>query len=145
MNSLPLWKLCLNDSHFQSALVLLYLNSASLQDGDLLHAHVNVHSLNVGDGRVVVAVLVVGVDLKVRDGRVVARLRHHVAAVAHEVVLALIKGAVVRIPRRNTRGRVWRIRVEIDIVFSPERSNMFYNEVTTDHHSNPTSRQRGYL
>ena len=56
------------------------------------------HSLNVGDGRVVVAVLVVGVDLKVRDGRVVAWLRHHVAAVSHEVVLALIKGAVVRIP-----------------------------------------------
>ena len=78
---------------------------ATLQDGDLQRAHVHVHSLHVGDFRIVVAVLVVDVDLVVGHGGEVAGLGHHVAAVAHEVVLATVKGGVVWVSRGYAGGR----------------------------------------
>lgn len=57
------------------------------------------YGLHVGDGGLVEAVFIVGVDLKVRQGCVIAWSGHQVAAVAHEVVFAFVKGGVVRITR----------------------------------------------
>ena len=62
------------------------------------------HSLHVGNGGSVVAVLVVDVDLEVGHGGEVAGLRHHIAAVAHEVVLATVKGGVVWVSRGYAGG-----------------------------------------
>lgn len=57
------------------------------------------YSLDIGDGEPVVSVFVVCVDLKVRQTCGVARCRHQIAAVAHEVVFAFVEGCVVRISR----------------------------------------------
>ena len=50
------------------------------------------------------AVFVVHVDLEVGQGGEVARFRHHIAAVAHEVVLATVKGGVVWVSRCYAGG-----------------------------------------
>ena len=74
---------------------LSHLYAASLQDGNLQHVHVHMHSLHPGTVAVVVAVFVVGMDLEVGHGGVFTGFRHHIAAVAHEVVLETVKGGVV--------------------------------------------------
>ena len=48
--------------------------------------------------RSVRGVFVVGMDLKVGHGGEVAGFRHHIAAVAHEVICETVKGGVVRFP-----------------------------------------------
>lgn len=62
------------------------------------------YSLQIGDGGLVKAVLIVCMDLKVRQSGFIAGSRHQIAAVAHEVVLAFVKGGVVGITRRYACG-----------------------------------------
>ena len=87
-------------------LLLSHLYSASLQDGNLQHAHVHVHSLHPGNSIVLVFVLVfvVCMDLEVGHGGVFAGFRHHIAAVAHEVVFETVKGGVVWVSRCSAGG-----------------------------------------
>ena len=62
------------------------------------------YGLHVGNGRSVVAVFVVDMDLEVGQGGEVAGFRHHIAAVAHEVVLATVEGGVVGVSRCYAGG-----------------------------------------
>ena len=89
----PLWSLV---GSVMWVLHLSHLYSSSLQDRNLLHAYVHVHSLHPRKMRSVGGVFVVGVDLEVGHGGEVAGFRHHIAAVAHEVVISTIEGEVVR-------------------------------------------------
>ena len=69
-----------------------------------VHVSVHMHSLHPGNIFVVAAVFVVGMDLKVGHGGEVAGFRHHIAAVAHEVVIATVKGGVVWVSRCYAGG-----------------------------------------
>ena len=51
-----------------------------------------------------VSVFVVGMDLEVGHGGVVAWFRHHIATVAHEVVSEMVKGGVVWVSRCSASG-----------------------------------------
>ncbi len=62
------------------------------------------HLCHIAYSLVVVSVLVGRVDLVVWHAGRVARFGHQVGAVAHEVVLPLIKGGVVGIARGNAGG-----------------------------------------
>ena len=85
---------------------LSHLYGASLQDGNLQHVHVHVHSLHPGNSiiPVFVAVFVVCMDLEVGHGGVFAGFRHHITTVAHEVIIAMVKGGVVRVSRCSAGG-----------------------------------------
>lgn len=80
-------------------LLIPYLHSATVENRDLHPLYIYMYSLYIRDGRPVVAIFVVSMDLKVWQSRFVAGFRHQIAAVAHEVVLALVKGGVVGITR----------------------------------------------
>lgn len=67
------------------------------------------HSLQIRDFRLVEAVFIVRMHLKVwRRGCAIARFRHHIAAVAHEVVTTLVKRGVVGITRSYACGCICR-------------------------------------
>lgn len=93
-------------------LPISYLHRATFQYGDLDTIHIYMHSLHIGDGRLVKAIFIVDMDLKVRQRCDIARFRHHVAAVAHEVVTTFVKRSIVGIAGcyacgcicRNDRG-----------------------------------------
>ena len=78
-----------------------HLYGASLQDGNLQHVYVHVHSLHPGN-RSVVSIFIVSMDLKVGHGGVFTGFRHHIAAVAHEVVFETVKGGVVWVSTCST-------------------------------------------
>lgn len=81
-----------------------YLYSATFEDGDLHHVDIYMYSLHIGDGGIVVAIFIVSVDLKVWQRCFIARFRHQIAAIAHKVVLAFVKGGVVGITRHYACG-----------------------------------------
>lgn len=62
------------------------------------------HRVHVADFVIVLAVLVGHVDLVVGHAGGVARLGHQIGAVAHEVVLLLVKGGEMGIAMGNTGG-----------------------------------------
>ncbi len=65
------------------------------------------HGLHIGDRGLVVSVLVVSMDLKVRHRRVIAGFGHQITAVAHEVVLDFVKRGVVGITRCFACGCIY--------------------------------------
>lgn len=107
-------------------LPISYLHRATFQDGDLGTMHIYMHSLHIGDGGLVKAIFIVDMDLKVWQRCVIARFRHHVAAVAHEVVTTFVKRSIVGITGcyacgcicRNDRGKTLDIRNIVTDVFS---------------------------
>lgn len=103
-----------------------YLHRATFQDGDLDTMHIHMHSLHIGDGGLVKSIFIVDMDLKVWQRCVIARFRHHVAAVAHEVVTTFVKRSIVGITGcyacgcacRNDRGKTLDISNIVTDVFS---------------------------
>lgn len=77
--------------------IISYLHSATFENGDFQVEYMYMHSLHIGDSGPVEAILIVSMDLKVRQRCCIAGGRHQVGAVAHEVVLPFVKGGVVGI------------------------------------------------
>lgn len=95
--------------HLIAHLPISYLHRATFQDGDLHVVHIYMHSLQIRDCRLVEAVFIVRVHLKVwQRWCAIARFRHHIAAVAHEVVTTLVKRGVVGITRSYACGCICR-------------------------------------
>lgn len=84
--------------------LMSYLHSATFENGDLYHLCVYMYGLHIGDGRPVIPVFIVSMDLKVGHSCVIAWTRHQIAAVAHEVIFAFVKAGVVWIARCDARG-----------------------------------------
>ena len=103
---------------------LSHLYGASLQDGNLQRAQVHMHSLHVGNSRTV-SVFVVCMDLKVGHGGVFAGFRHHIAAVAHEVVFETVKGGVVWVSTCST-GACMKDGVGRNVLLPAWVTNTFY-------------------
>lgn len=103
-----------------------HLHRAAFQDGDPGTIHIDMDSLHVGDGRLVKTIFIVDMDLKVWQRCVIARFRHDVAAVAHEVVTTFVKRSIVGITGcyacgcicRNDRGNTLDISNIVTDVFS---------------------------
>lgn len=76
---------------------MLYLHSATFENGDLHHVYIYMYGFHIGNGGLVVAILIVSMDLKVWQSGFIAGSRHQIAAVAHKVVVEFVKGGVVGI------------------------------------------------
>lgn len=72
-----------------------HLHISSFQDGHLHSQNMNMDSTHITDRGNVVAILIINIDSEVRHVCAVTWLRHQVSAVAHEVIVFPIKGAVV--------------------------------------------------
>ena len=100
-----------NSLHSLPALMrslLSHLHNSSFQDGHLHSPNVDMDSTNIADPGVVEAILILSINSKVGHICAVAQFRHQVGAVAHEVIITLVKGGVVGISRGNTDGGVCR-------------------------------------
>ena len=83
---------------------LSYPHGSSFKYGHCHSMDVDMHCWYIADSLVVVPVLIGHVDLIVWHTSRVARFGHQIRAVAHEVILPLIKGCVMRITRGNAGG-----------------------------------------
>lgn len=96
------------------------------------------YSLHIGDGRPVVAIFIVSMDLKVWQSCVVAGRRHQIAAVPHEVVSTFVKSGIMWIARCNACGSIYRnnkekqlliILLQIPSQFHPLKIKTFYKHI----------------
>ena len=81
-----------------------HLHSSSVPNGHSHTIDADVHRIHVADFVIVEPVLIGHVDLVVWHTGRVARFGHQIRAVAHEVILPLIKGGVVGITGGNAGG-----------------------------------------
>ena len=98
-----------NSLHSLPALMislLSHLHNSSFQDGHLHFPNVDMDSTNVADRGDVEAILILSINSKVGHICAVARFRYQVGAVAHEVIIAFVKGGVVGVRCSNTDGGV---------------------------------------